>query len=1078
MPNDRPASKKTSWKQDNGATARKPVRGWQQDREVRTAHPVRPRRPVKLLWAALALLVCCGSIIGLIILLSPPKPARLVLVGASYADNLSVPHNAYGLRSFNDFIELSRQEVGLLPFWRSRPIRTLHRPVKLEGPEWRNEWQREVVRLGESGDFREPTVVVFLALHGGSGREGAYLLADDDEANRLPITDVLGAMAKLPREKKKLLILDATQVADDWALGMLHNDFARELKSKKLREAIRGVENLWVLASSDEDQRSWIDVEGGRSVFSRLVVEGLRGAADDGDGRIDLRELYRYVGPRVKAWVSENRGDVQTPILLPDDDDKALALAAGVELSYYRADAARPSPGQGAAAAAVTGASKDWWDRYKALRDEKPGPATYAPHLWRRFKDTLIRLDQLLAAQCPEPKKLENLEAALRGLESRIRDASGPLDLGDSRYGTLVMKGARGEIIPESDPDRKIFDELLSKPEEQFDAAWHEMLGGRVGPDLKARFHAYLMDRMGGQGQGPKVDRVAYLLRRYSNGPLRPAEVHFLLMAEAQLKRPDSGAPARQDLFRRAVGIRLLAEEAALAIEPGGYSYSEELVPWIRDVVGRADLERRRGEDLLFASDAGRWKEAGEAFGQAERGYEQARGRADVVRQALEVRNRVLDELPDYTRWWARRVSVAREPQPSNGSIPGDEQFTASLESLWEKVHGLAKLLESPSEAADPAPRTKEVREGFEAVERRFLHDLRDLDRLQLPRDWVAEIALAVPFVGSEGAPRAGPGPFPDRHELPQPIRRGQGSAPDDPPGADAEQARRESWVKGRATTQGRLALAVLGRRAFDDGILGKDLTRYDKVLEMLKAAPEKSAWWESIAYAGRNVADRWDRMPDAVEKRLAEGEDKTNAAPGEAPLRDADRLARQLTGAAVIKKGPADDKKNPAEQARRRRMHDLLVWMAGRTLEDYWYGEHPEAVPFYREAGLRFAKDALAFASNSRAVAEFEQELNRTGALEIRGPKEIVWTSEPRMELSYELRPSPASARVSPGTAVVWGEAGDEELLQLEPTAEGRVTRDVAGRTDGGGGPPPVRYTLHSPLLEAAEAAAPRTPT
>ena len=134
----------------------------------------------------------------------------------------------------------------------------LERPAKLEGPEWRNEWQRwqkEIVRAEKSGDLREPTVIVFLALHGGSDDEGAYLLADDGEAGRLPIADVLKAMAELPREKRKLLILDATQVADDWSLGMLHNDFTRGLKAElgEIQKGAKRIDNLWVLAASDED---------------------------------------------------------------------------------------------------------------------------------------------------------------------------------------------------------------------------------------------------------------------------------------------------------------------------------------------------------------------------------------------------------------------------------------------------------------------------------------------------------------------------------------------------------------------------------------------------------------------------------------------------------------------------------------------------------------------------------------------------------------------------------------------------------------------------------------------------------
>ena len=241
-------------------------------------------------------------------------------------------------------------------------------------------------------------------------------------------------------------------------------------------------------------------------------------------------------------------------------------------------------------------------------------------------------------------------------------------------------------------------------------------------------------------------------------------------------------------------------------------------------------------------------------------------------------------------------------------------------------------------------------------------------------------------------------------------------------------------------------------------------MIRYNAVLDTLKAAPERPDWWKPIAYAGRNVGARWGRMPGAVEERLAEGEDKdkANAAPSEAPLRDADRLARQLTGTVAIKKAPAGE-------VRKRRMHDLLVWMAGRTLEDHWFGEGPKGGRYYRDAGLLFAKDAQALVPDSRAVEEIEQELNREGELEIEGPKDVVWTSEPRMELSYEVRTS-ASARVSPGTAVIWGEPGDASIAQVEPTAGSRSVLDV-------GGPAPVRYTLRSPLLEDAEAAAPRKP-
>jgi hypothetical protein len=145
-------------------------------------------------------------------------------------------------------------------------------------------------------------------------------------------------------------------------------------------------------------------------------------------------------------------------------------------------------------------------------------------------------------------------------------------------------------------------------------------------------------------------------------------------------------------------------------------------------------------------------------------------------------------------------------------------------------------------------------------------------------------------------------------------------------------------------------------------------------------------------------------------------------------------------------------------------------------ALEDHWSGDGPKAPPYYQQAGRRFADDAEALAPHSRAVAAILEELKRPGTLEIEGPRDVVWTSERRMELSYAVRPA-ASARIAPGTAVVWGEAEDATLLQLEPTAGGRTVLDVGGPTDGGDRPRPVRYDVRSPLLEAVEAAPPRKP-
>ena len=106
---------------------------------------------------------------------------------------------------------------------------------------------------------------------------------------------------------------------------MLHNNFARELK--ELESKIAAVPGLWVLSASDKDQRSCVSEEWHQTVFSHYVIEGLRGEATQDDRRVNLRELWQYVQRNVEAWSWENRGVVQTPVLLPRMDARGKKLS-------------------------------------------------------------------------------------------------------------------------------------------------------------------------------------------------------------------------------------------------------------------------------------------------------------------------------------------------------------------------------------------------------------------------------------------------------------------------------------------------------------------------------------------------------------------------------------------------------------------------------------------------------------------------------------------------------------------------------------------------------------------------------
>src|SRR5262249_20697792 len=77
--------------------------------------------------------------------------------------------------------------------------------------------------------------------------------------------------------------------------------------------------------------------------------------------------------------------------------------------------------------------------------------------------------------------------------------------------------------------------------------------------------------------------------------------------------------------------------------------------------VEEADRERRLGEDLLFASNPFRDK-AQAHLSNAEKTYEQAKVIALGVRKALDLRDRVMADLPYYAQWLTRIPGTPSEP--------------------------------------------------------------------------------------------------------------------------------------------------------------------------------------------------------------------------------------------------------------------------------------------------------------------------------------------------------------------------------------------------------------------------------
>jgi hypothetical protein len=265
---------------------------------------------------------------------------------------------------------------------------------------------------------RRDSLILYLRVYGVSDDGKAWVLCSDylrtPEGGRCPLADLLGQIAQCPAAKK-LLILDAGELAGDPRLGMIVNEFAQLLDEEVRRVNDPG---LWVLASNRLLEVSHVSDSAKRSALGHFVSEGLRGTADrDGDGMVELAELVAYVREGVADWVGQDSGGAQsqTPWLLHGGEGAANAPAGLTLLPISdrgrEGDGSQEGPAPSEAPGKPDAPNQSADPRNQAtkqvaalleqawrLRDqiEQPltaAPATpidYAPHLWRAYQELLL----------------------------------------------------------------------------------------------------------------------------------------------------------------------------------------------------------------------------------------------------------------------------------------------------------------------------------------------------------------------------------------------------------------------------------------------------------------------------------------------------------------------------------------------------------------------------------------------------------------------------------------------------------------------------------------------------------------
>jgi hypothetical protein len=1025
---------------------------------------------LKLAGALLGFVACLIAIVILIILIWPPPSVAMVLVGADYAENLTVAPNILGWKGLEGLASMA----GTRPPWsllRAPRLNLIRAPRLIDQPE---HWDAVIDDLAKAG-FREKTIILVAALHGGSDRSGGYLMPGRIRGlqDRIDLSHVIDSMDRLPAEKAKILVLEPSQAPSNARLGILHNDFTRRLRD--LEPKIRQIRNLWVLCAADVDQRCWGSEGLGRTIFSHFLIEGLRGNAGGSDGQLTLERLHRYVLERVRNWVWAARGAIQEPILLPgpapESRSDSVEEASGGETAAGKTASRKPSSVRLAmvenAPESQAPAPPDLETLRKLRRTAVrldamvPHPTAYSPRRYREYLAALTRYEALVLSggEAQAGPVRERIDILARALESeRI------LNLPKSSENTLAMHVVTGSKPVDERELPEAYLKFWNAPQ-GLDAAriWESMKtqqNATAEPQvsLRMRVDRYLLKRA-------EDDPVKFLERASErvaitatgSGLLQPAEAHFLKMVASWPDPLPGRSPRVWGLVSQAFAIRSMAEDAAVgAAGPAGdYAYSEQVAPWISTEIARGDRQRRPGEDLLFSSRPDAWDTAEKAFVEAGHQYQEARRRAGIIRAALAVRDRSAAILPEYARWLPHRY--ADELQTD---------LVATMEQLCKSSHSLSDQLETPRPDADLSgidQLSKSLSEKLRHLTQAFTEELARIENARSNEDWeAATAALAVPFADSSELPVRSRlwerlANIRDHDRDPALSHSGQD------PLQKNDRVEQSRHVRRRAEIEGLMNLAVLGPRWFNDPRSEEEKGQgdFDATLARVRRADEKAdetgeTWHHEMAAAGDLVGQRWRQMPVEIARLTSEEEGISQFAEFEQRLVVADGLARQIDGAAPPVEEPAIE---GTRRLRQVRVHRLLLAMAERARLDHWYGEKPRETPYFRVAGTAFLDDAAQLVPKSPLLAGPKARLEEKGQVVLSGAPRRTMTSERSMNLSFQVQ---TEGNVPEGFPVVRPVA--DRLIDLASDPGGFRAIDRSGASV------PIVFPVSSPLIRDAE--------
>lgn len=952
-------------------------------------------------------LVATGGIVGGLLvaslvvaasLLRPPLPVGVVAVGAHYASNLAVPHNADGWLSLEQ--QCQPASGGLLSAERSM-LRVAGSPTKVDSHfGWRN-----VLR-----SFNHQTNLLIVSLHGGADEEGPYLISEDSTDptavnERLRIQSLLKELNKLPDEQQKILVLDATRIAGDWHGGCLVNDFAAGLRG--LNDAIAAVPNLIVVSASDVEEQSWPEINGKGSVFLNRVASALQGHGRDQDdnGRLSMKELFVSVKQQVMASIRSGRDRSQTPVLLPLGDEglkraqqMEVALVASEELPHEHADPIDQET------------IVKRWEQAKQFEQMLDNPETTHTVAWRRYRRMLIRYEQLHLANAPElakdvSDKLDDLEASV---SREVSLHAGQLD--------PVQLAVVAEDAPAQQRVEKLLGQLWKAPTAQLITIWQRATS-KLPECQTSAVQRLLYDRLLDRAAEkplvnlPKAAGIARAIGQQDRP--RPSEAHYLVMLaeglpgkDLSLDLPEGGWNAA---LRLALETHRLSESMFEPDRPENQSLTPTLLPWLKQRCEKADALRREGEDLLFGG-ADYLPRATAALQQVRASYLELKREGKTIRRAVRVRNRAFDLLPFYTDCLAAQRMTTPKSEAELAPL------LEACRDAWAAAHKLGDtLLNADASALSPNAMAQAVDSQTSSVEAAIAkaHDtLRAWRSDLLNRQGPAyannrNAALRVPDLQIGERVRFLTKQLNDsdaKHTAQGPTKRNV-----------------ETYAQREATLRGRLAVAAIGQRLYKKAHPTEP--SYSKIAKAFSTEDAKAV---SQQQARRALHQACDRLSTLVAPERSTSMDTS--------LSSAKRSEIALA-AAIIRRHERGDVASSAmtllDRLRDRRKFDYAVWRAERSFSDRWNSLVPGVEPYFRVAANAYLRQAERAVAGQQIVDDLAKHIVKPFVLELVVPESTDIVSGVAPPCPYQL-----AAEINAGAATVTATTSEGIELQT-PSAE-----------------------------------------